>query len=248
MNKDIQAKPAGNWLFVLSIFAIILITRLVITIIADPQFFPVNSLKIEAPYQYLSREKIQKILSPYLVQSFLIFSEKLRNDFKKNPWVEKIKVQKIWPDHVVVQIIERFPVAIWGNMLISDKGVLFKPEEMNVFTDLPRFYGPINQQKDVLHIYEKLSKLLIAQGLEIQKICLRDNQAWEMVLKNGVIIRLGKRDMEERLLRFCKIYPKLFAATFDRVASIDLRYSHGIAVNWKKLNDQINSNPKKEMG
>jgi cell division protein FtsQ len=249
MNTDIQAKPAGNWIIVLTIFALILVARLVITIISDPQFFPINSLKIEASYQYLSREKIQKIISPYLAQSFLVFSEKkLKDDFKKNPWVENIYIQKLWPDHVIVQIKERFPVALWDNMLLSEKGDLFKPEETEMFADLPRFYGPKHQQTDVLHIYEKLSKLLLTQGLVIKEIRLRDNQAWEMTLSNDVIIRLGKRNIEERLMRFCKVYPKLFAATFDRVSSIDLRYSNGIAVNWKKDLDQINSNPKKQMG
>jgi cell division protein FtsQ len=249
MNTDIQAKPSGNRIFVLTIFALILFARLVITIIADPQFFPINSLKIEASYQYLSREKIQEIIAPYLAQSFLVFSErKLKNDFKKNPWVENIEIQKVWPDHVIVQIKERFPVAVWNNMLLSEKGDLFKIDKMDLFADLPRFYGPQHQQTDVLHIYEKLSKLLLAQGLVIEKLRLRDNQAWEMILNNGVLIRLGKRDMEERISRFCKVYPKLFAATFDRVSSIDLRYSNGIAVNWKRDIDQINSNPKKQMG
>lgn len=245
MNMDIQAKPSGNRIFVLTIFALILFARLVITIIADPQFFPINSLKIEASYQYLSREKIQEIIAPYLAQSFLVFSErKLKNDFKKNPWVEYIEIQKVWPDHVIVQIKERFPVAVWNNMLLSEKGELFKVDKMDLFADLPRFYGPQYQQTDVLHIYEKLSKLLKDQDLFISKIWLRNNQSWEIALSNGVMIKLGKTDIENRLKRFCEVYPKLFAATFDHVSSIDLRYSKGIAVKWEKQDDQINTNPK----
>ncbi len=249
MDRDIQTKPTGTWLVVLITFAVILTVRLVMMIVAEPDFFPINVLKIKAPYHYLSREKIQKMVSPYLNKSFLVFSEEnLAADFKKNPWVEKISVRKIWPDRVVVQIMERFPVAIWNNMLISEKGDLFRPDEFEFLSDKPRLFGPKHQEKEVLHIFEKLSKLLLAQDLSIKELRLRDNQSWEMVLNNGVVIRLGKRDIEERLLRFCKVYPKLFAMSFDRVSSIDLRYPNGIAVKWKKNNDQIISNPKKDMG
>lgn len=249
MDTDIQIKNSKNWLIILSIFALILITRLIIMVVADPQFFPINVLKIKAPYHYFTRDKIQELISPYMNQSFLMFpAEKLQEDFKKNPWVEDVHVKKIWPDRVVVQIIERFPVAFWDNMILSDKGDLFKPEKVELSSELPRFQGPQYQQKEVLHIFKKLSKLLLANDLIIKELRLRENQSWELTLNNGVIIRLGKNNVEARLQRFCQIYPKWFATSFERVSSIDLRYTHGIAVSWKKQNVQIISNPKKDMG
>lgn len=249
MDTDIQTKTSKNWLIVLSIFALILVIRLIMMVIADPQYFPIHVLKIKAPYQYLSRDNIQEMIAPYMNQSFLTLSnEKIQEDFKKNPWVEKINVKKIWPDRVIVQIMERFPVAFWDNMLLSDKGVLFKPEKMDFFSEIPRFQGPPHQQKEVLHIFKKLSKLLLANDLFIKELRLRDNQSWELTLSNGVIIKLGKKDIEARLKRFCEVYPKWFATSFERVSSVDLRYPHGIAVSWKKENVQIISNPKKDMG
>jgi cell division protein FtsQ len=115
---------------------------------------------------------------------------------------------------------------------------------MKSVVNLPYLYGPKDQQKDILQIYEKLSKLLKAQDLFIAKVWLRKNQSCVIALSNGVILRLGNTDVENRIKRFCKVYPKLFAASFDQVSSIDLRYSKGIAVKWRKQNDQINSNPK----
>ena len=249
MDMDIPMKTSKNWLIILALFAFILSVRLVMMVIADPSFFPINVLKIKAPYHYLPRDRIQELISPDMNQSFLTLSEeKLQENFKKNAWVEKVDVKKIWPDQVVVQIIERFPVAIWGNMLLSDKGDLFKPEKMDFFSEMPRFQGPEHQQKEVLHIFKKLSKLLLANDLMIKEIRLRENQSWELTLSNGVIIRLGKNDVEARLKRFCQVYPKWFATSFERVSSIDLRYPHGIAVGWKKEGAQIISNPKKDMG
>ena len=139
--------------------------------------------------------------------------------------------------------MERIPVAFWNNMLLSDKGIIFMPKEKKKLANLPYLYGPKYHQQDVLQIYEKLSKLLKAQDLYIAKIWLRENQSWMIALTNGVIIQLGKTDIENRLQRFCDVYPKLFAATFDQVSSIDLRYSKGIAVKWEQQTDQINTNP-----
>lgn len=249
MDTDIPIKTSKNWLIILAVFALILSVRLVLMIIDNPEFFPINVLKIKAPYHYFPREKIQELISPYMNQSFLTLSEeKLQENFKKNAWVEKVDVKKIWPDQVIVQIIERFPVAIWDNMVISDKGDLFKPDKIDFFSEMPHFQGPEHQQKEVLHIFKKLSKLLIAHDLVIKELRLRDNQSWELTLSNGVIIRLGKQDVEARLRRFCHVYPKWFATSFERVSSIDLRYPHGIAVSWKKEGAQIISNPKKDMG
>jgi cell division protein FtsQ len=245
MEKDIQSKPNTTWVMVLSAFALILSIRLILMVIADSNFFPINTLKIKSSYKYVSRDEIQKVMLPYLSQSYLMFSEKkLSNEIKKNIWIEDVNIKKIWPDRVIVQIFERFPVAFWNNVILTGKGDLFMPDGANNLPNLPHLYGPKDHQKDVLQIYEKLSKLLKDQDLFISKIWLRDNQSWDIALSNGVMIKLGKNDIENRLKRFSKVYPKLFAATFDHVSSIDLRYSKGIAVKWEKQDDQINTNPK----
>ena len=71
-------------------------------------------------------------------------------------------------------------------------------------------------------------------GLHAASLQLRDNQAWELSLTNGVQLRLGKRDLEKRLLRFCKAYPVVFADKPEQLTSVDLRYARGMAVQWKQ--------------
>ena len=249
MQTDIQVTQNKYKLWVLSLFAVILMIRLVLMLIANKNLFPIANLKIEAPYHFISRHHLQKVLTPYLNQSFVMFSEKkLMQDIKKIPWTEAVNVKKTYPDQVIVQIMERNPVAIYNNMIMSEKGDLFKPLKLKKLSAYPHFYGPESQQKDILHIYEKLSKLLKIQDLFISEIHLHDNQAWDLTLHNGVILRLGKQDIERRLSRFIQVYPKLFAARFDQITCIDLRYANGIAVSWKTSGDLINSNPQKNMG
>lgn len=40
---------------------------------------------------------------------------------------------------------------------------------------------------------------------------LSENQSWVLLLGNGIKIYLGKKELEARLLRFCKAYPAVFA-------------------------------------
>lgn len=249
MDTDIQEKSTNGWLLILGIFAFLLTIRLVLTIISDASYFPINTLKIEAPYKNMSREEIQQVISPFLSNSFLMFSEKkVTKALKKNQWVKNIQIKKIWPDQIIIQIFEQNPVAIWNNVYVNEEGNIFLPQKGEKMSSLPLLIGPEHHQKDVLHIYEKLSKLLKTQELNIVKMKLRDNLSWELTLQNGVIIRLGKHDIEKRMKRFCRVYPKLFAMKFDQIKSIDLRYTNGMAVNWKEMNDQINTNPKNSMG
>lgn len=249
MDTEIQEKSTVGWLFILGIFALLLTIRLVLTIISDASYFPINMLKIEAPYNNITREEIQHVISPFLSSSFLMFPEKqVTKALKKNQWVKNIQIKKIWPDQIIIQIFEQIPVAIWNNVYLNEEGNIFLPQKGEKLASLPLLIGPEHHQKDVLHIYEKLSKLLKTQELNIVKMKLRDNLSWELTLQNGVIIRLGKHDIEKRTERFCHVYPKLFATTFDQIRSIDLRYSTGMAVNWKEIHDQINTNPKNTMG
>lgn len=229
----------------LCVFALILLIRLCLMLWTNASIFPINSLKIKSSYKFISREQLQQTLYPFMNQSFLsLSSQELVNAIGRNSWVDKVEVRKVWPDRVDIVVSERFPIAHWHDMLLTKQGVLFQPQNQNQIPRLPYFYGPKNQQLDVLHIYQKLSKLLKGQDLYIAKIRLRENQSWEITLTNGVKLQLGKNDIETRLQRFSIFYPKLFAAKFDQVSTVDLRYSKGMAVKWRKLDGQINNNTK----
>ena len=99
---------------------------------------------------------------------------------------------------------------------------------------MPRLSGPAHQQIDVLQLYQKLSKLLSMYGLQAASLQLRDNQAWDLSLTNGIQLRLGKRDLEKRVLRFCKAYPAVFADKPELLTSVDLRYARGMAAQWQQ--------------
>lgn len=97
---------------------------------------------------------------------------------------------------------------------------------------LPFLQGPIHQEKEVLQVYEKMSKILSTYHLKMVGLVKRDNQAFDMVLPNKVLVHLGKQDIELRVLRFCRAYPAVFEQRLEDLVSVDLRYPRGMAVQW----------------
>ncbi len=59
-----------------------------------------------------------------------------------------------------------------------------------------------------------------------------------LLINKDTKIYLGKKEIAARLTRFCKAYPAVFAEKADQLASVDLRYSRGMAVQWKQQRDE----------
>ena len=218
----------------LVICALLLAGRLVYLFVDDAQRFPINTVKITASYQHITRKQLETILSHYLDKSFFSLSTgHLCADLAALDWAEQARIQRVWPDTLKITLVEKSPVATWNSSLITQDGTVFNVGKQQPDTSLPRLSGPINHQLDVLQIYQKLSKLLAMYGLHAVSLRLRENQAWELSLSNGIQLHLGKQELEQRLRRFCKAYPAVFADKTRQIADVDLRYAHGMAVRWK---------------
>ncbi len=234
MNDNGRFRFAG-FLTVLVLCALLLSARVIYLFLADSQRFPVNTVKIAASYKHITRKQIEAVLSPYINESFMVLPvSKLKLSLTALDWVSDVQINRIWPDTLKITLEERVPVAIWNDSLMTAEGQLFNPGEEKIDTTLPRLNGPKQQQTDILQIYQKLSKLLSGYGLHAAALALRDNQAWELLLTNGVQLRLGKRDIETRLTRFCRAWPVVFSDKPEQLASVDLRYARGMAVQWKQ--------------
>lgn len=222
-------------LTVLMVFALLLIAHAIYLYLADRQRFPINTVKIEASYQHITHKQLEKILENYLNSSFFTLPvSRLRADLLSLEWVNAAQVERLWPDILKIKVMERIPVAFWNNALITDEGKIFNKNEALTETNLPRLKGPLNQEQQVLQVYKKMSKILTIYGLHAVALEWRENEAWDLTLANGLQLRLGKRDLETRINRFCKAYSAVFAEKSDQVAIVDLRYPHGMAVQWKK--------------
>lgn len=228
------------FLSMLVVCAVLLMARLTYLYLADPINYPISTFKVQANYQHITRNCLEKILEKYTHKGFFSISVRdLHAELSALEWADQIKVKRIWPDTLKIKVVEKRPVAIWNRVLMTEDGLLFDlsplewQKEANV-EHLPELNGPKDLQVEVLQMFRKLSKLSESYGLHTNSLSLRDNRAWELRLGNGVLLRLGKRDIESRLQRFCMAYSAIFGDKFDRLAVVDLRYTHGMAAKWKE--------------
>ncbi|KTD07384.1 cell division protein FtsQ/DivIB [Legionella jamestowniensis] len=234
MDADTGKLRYASFLTLLIIVALFLAARLVYLYLADPKRFPISTVKIAASYHHITHKDLESVLTKYLNSSFFSLPVgKLYADLSAFDWSNKIQVERIWPDTLKIILVEKVPVATWNNAMITEKGELFN-QGGRLDTSLPHLSGPVNQQKEVLQVYKKMSKILSVYGLHAASLEWRDNRAWELTLANGVQLRLGKRDLETKIIRFCKAYPAVFAEKSEQLVSVDLRYPRGMAVQWKK--------------
>lgn len=226
----------ASFLTMLIVCAIFLAAHLFYLFVADAERFPINTVKIVASYQHITRKQLEGVLANYLNNSFFSLPvRRLYADLAALDWANQVRVERLWPDTLKITLVEKIPVATWNNALLTEDGELFNKGGATLTdSSLPHLSGPTNQQKEVLQVYEKMSKILSIYGLHAASLEWRDNQAWELTLANGVQLRLGKQDLEMRIIRFCKAYPAVFAEKSGQLASVDLRYPRGMAVQWKK--------------
>ncbi|NDA64671.1 MAG: FtsQ-type POTRA domain-containing protein [Chitinophagia bacterium] len=222
-------------LSLLIVSALVLGGRLCYIFLGDAERFPINTIKVAASYQHVTHKELETVLAEYLNSSFFALPvARLQDELNNINWIDLAYVERVWPDTLKIKLVEKKPVAVWGDALITADGRLFSKGHIPEDLDIPHLYGPIEQYEEVLQVYEKLSKILSSYGLTAGGLRLSANQAWVLSLANSTKIYLGKNELEERLLRFCKAYPAVFAEKEDQLASVDLRYPRGMAVRWKQ--------------
>lgn len=102
-------------------------------------------------------------------------------------WVDDAMVRRLWPNRIVVHIIEREPVALWqenGNVGVVDKdGLIIEAAMASDFAGLPLVVGT-NAAPNAQGIYDALagSSEVSARLSAIVRI---GDRRWDIALKDG---------------------------------------------------------------
>jgi len=160
-------------------------------------------------------------------------------------WVDRVRIERRWPDGVRVTISEQIPGARWGEHgLLNSRGELFLKAARYMPPELPQLNGPDGTEAQVARLYLDTYPRLAGVGLRLARVTLDPRGAWELTVSStqgaqgtatntsGVAIRLGRQDVAERLDRFLTAASPLIATRAGEMNYVDMRYSNGFAIGW----------------
>ncbi len=222
--------------FWVSVLAMLAVVAVVVLGLRDPTRFPLKVLEVGRLSEPSVRSEIQAVAKPFLAQGFFGLDVRtLRDALEQLAWVQHVDVRRVWPDRVQILVEEKVAQARWGEKgVLSTEAVIFYPAATSIAATLPVFLGSEDQAKEMLEKYLKLLSFLAPLGLNVQTLAFVAPGTWRVVLNNQMAIILGKNGFDESMHRFVLAYQSSLREKSEQIARVDLRYSHGLAVAWKK--------------
>jgi cell division protein FtsQ len=191
--------------------------------------FPLRAVVLTAALQRVSSEQMEKVVHEQVSGNFFTVDlERTRQAFEKLPWVRKVSVRRKFPWSLEVEVEEQVAVARWnGTALVNTHGEVFAGTTVQV---LPAFVGQPDTSAQVMQMYGELNAALQPLKQQITQISLSPRFAWQVRLDKGMVLELGREEMQQRLARFVAVYPYSLATLVRPAKHVDLRYRNGFAV------------------
>jgi len=139
-------------------------------------------------------------------------------------WVKSAKLARRLPDTIYLQIEERRALALWQNQgrvaLIDRDGEVIQRHELERYAALPLVVGE-DAPRHAAQLLDLLRTYPAVEG-QVEAAVRVSGRRWNLVLRNGIDIRLPADDVAQALDRLAEYQRE--HALFERdVVAVDLR-------------------------
>ncbi len=202
---------------------------------------PIRNVQIGGEFKHVSKQDVQAKISRLVKGNFFTVDiRKIQNVLKSHVWVDQVSIRRLWPDTLRIFIKEKKPIARWYRKgLVSANGKLFKATTRGEYRSLPLFTGPDDYYSVMAKKFALYKSRFASIGLSIRKVTVTSRRAWRISLSNGIEVRLGRSDIDFRVSRLVRIYKSVLGKNYRNVHAIDMRYTNGFAVKWKRNGRKI---------
>lgn len=210
---------------------------------AQEQLMPIRMVEIQGNLEQVSKNQLLEVLRlqsrkqddgtgadqegiNFLTTDLIDLEEQL----KQIAWIYDVKVRRVWPDKLVLEVQEQDAIAYWNHDYVVNRfGETFKPETMPEGT-LPVLTGPQGDLAMMLKRFAELQLKFEAAELQLKELHLSERRSWNMKLANGTELRVGRKDLDERVNLLIDLYPLLVSENKAPIEWVDLRYDTGLSV------------------
>ncbi len=205
--------------------------------LAQPDTLPIQQVKVKGEFRYLDKQDLYKAIGDLASAGFFnVDVRAVKQAAEAMPWVDSASVRRIWPDMLRIDIREQIPLARWqGGGMVNRHGDVVSVVATGALDDLPVFNGPEGTAKILAKRYQLLSVPLAKMELTVMTLTLSERRAWQVSLDTGMHLLFGRAMLDTQLSRFANAYSSVPAEKLENIQSVDLRYTNGFAVRWKKL-------------
>jgi cell division protein FtsQ len=197
---------------------------------------PIDAVEVKGRFARVSASDVERAVKQEVRNVGLVSVDlaRVRDAIEKIPWVDSVTVQRAWPHGLAVVVTEQVAAARWReNGLLNTRGELFLLDARHVPLELAQLSGPDGTQNEVAQRYLSAQGRVAEAGMRITALRLDARGAWEFDLANGVTVRLGRRQIDERFERFMSTAVKVVSQRADDIQYVDMRYTNGFAIGWR---------------
>ena len=225
-------RSVANTLIAISVLAVL--SGVIYYAVHLPGLFPLHNVRLsDTPQRVDATDVLQVVRSEVQGNFFTVDIERLRQGLEKLPWVRSVSIRREFPYRLVVQLEEHQALARWNDhALVNQQGEVFVAKSDSGSEQvLPNFIGPDDTAADITGHYAQFTQQLATLNLRAVQIALSPRRAWQLRLSNGMVLELGREDMQQRLARFVAVQrseegrQKTAGAMY-----VDLRYRNVFAV------------------
>ncbi len=198
---------------------------------------PVKSIEVTGPMQRVSVVEIEDVIESEIEAGFFASDlSRMREMIQSLQWIDQAAVARRWPDRIAISVTEQVPAAVWGESgLMNTRGELFVDAgAQHMPAELPRLSGPEHRSAEVARRYLDIRRRLVPAGIDVKRVSVDARGAWEITLSNGISVRLGRRDVDERTELLVSVVADIVTARAADIEFVDMRYSSGFTIGWKE--------------
>ena len=221
--------------------ALVILTPLALIIgsyqwLQNPENLTIESVNVTGNLSILDEEQLEPVIAPFTKTNlYLLDAKGLETALENNPWVHSASMTKLWPDRLIIKIYEQKPVAYWGkDAMLAENGEIIPAVIQGANDKYPTLYSPREKGRNMATGFLKIRKWM--QGFPLKMVEFKEDArgSWQIRLENGLMLKIGRNEQQKRLKRFMVGYKQSLIEVIDKIKTVDLRYTNGFAVQWKK--------------